>query len=373
MTDTYTPILESIYLEAEERLRKNGNAPVKPTGVPTEIVSHIDLVTDNVEDVRGINNVLVTSFLEKIAHPDQDIRLHQAKMANGYSGRGLDTQYVAPFLKSHHLKSMVESGWLTRSLEQDSPYTLEYRGAIRNRGIKTAFLEILDRIQNGKAEPRACLLYYFQKLILFREKEKVEIRPREGGSEPFIQEICHMLEEHFSRSSAYGKSKLPVIAVYSIYECLMDELKRFEGKKLLPLGHHTSADSRSEAIGDIQVNGENDEPFEGVEIKYGKPITHVLVEDAYEKIRKHPVSRYYILSTEEISAEELPKIRESIQAVATEHGCQVITNGLINSIKYYLRLIENPRKFLERYTANVLSDSELKIEHKEIWKGIMHG
>lgn len=374
MPDIHVSILEELYLEAEKHLLSNNNIPVIPPGLPEQIVSHINLITDNVEYYLGINNVLVTSFVEKIAHPNQDIRLHQAKMDGGYSGRTLDTKYITPFLKSKRLKSMVESGWLTRSLEQGYPYDLDYRGAIRNKAVKQAFLEILDYIQNKNVDPKKCLLFYFQKLILFRKKGEINIRPLKDNGKLSITDICHLLNEHFSRCSTYGKAKLPVIAIYSIYECLMGELKRFEGKILAPLGYHTSADFRSKAIGDVQVNDEHGEPFEGVEIKYKKPITQQLVEDAYEKIKKYPVDRYYILSTEDIiTDDEWTKIQQSIARIANEHGCQIITNGLMNSVKYYLRLIEKPEKFIKKYSSNVLIDNELKIEHKEMWKKLING
>lgn len=236
---------------------------------------------------------------------------------------------------------------------------------------KKAFLEIIDFVQTKDGNPRHCLLYYFQKLILFREKEKIEISPLADGQKISISDICKLLENHFEKSNSYGKSKLPVIAVYSIYECLISELKRFEDKTLVPLGHHTSADSRSKSVGDIQINNKNGQPFEGVEIKYDKPITHQLVNDSYQKLKKHPVNRYYILSTEDISDEELPMIQHEVNQIAEEHGCQMIPNGLMNSIKYYLRLIQSPDEFIEKYTSNIVVDTELKIEHKEVWKQLL--
>ena len=151
----------------------------------------------------------------------------------------------------------------------------------------------------------------------------------------------------------------------------LPELKRFEGKTLLPLGHHTSADYRSKAVGDIQVNDKNGEPFEGVEIKFKKPITQLLVNDAYEKIKRYRISRYYLLSTEDVSNEEIPAIQQSVNEIAEEHGCQVVVNGLINTIKYYLRLLENTSEFIKKYTQNIVNDSELKIEHKEMWKSLI--
>ena len=43
---------------------------------------------------------------------------------------------------------MVESGWLTRSLEQPYPYTLDYHGNIRDVEVKKSFLFLVDKIQN---------------------------------------------------------------------------------------------------------------------------------------------------------------------------------------------------------------------------------
>ena len=43
-------------------------------------------------------------------------------MEGGYSGRSFDTKYITPFLKQKRfLGAMKESGWLTRSLEQNIP------------------------------------------------------------------------------------------------------------------------------------------------------------------------------------------------------------------------------------------------------------
>jgi DNA (cytosine-5)-methyltransferase 1 len=49
-------------------------------------------------------------------------------MVGGFSGRRIDTQYITPTLKELGLPAMAESGWLTRSLEQPYPYTLDYNG-----------------------------------------------------------------------------------------------------------------------------------------------------------------------------------------------------------------------------------------------------
>lgn len=54
------------------------------------------------------------------------------------------------------------SGWLTRSLEQVHPYTLEYPGKILDRAVKEAFLQILHDIQENRADPKK----YLQMLMM---------------------------------------------------------------------------------------------------------------------------------------------------------------------------------------------------------------
>lgn len=372
MPQTHHNLLEKTYNQAIQTLEANSFAVVLPKKLNPDIITWIDILCKNSENFLGVLNVTITSLTEKAVNPKQDIRKHQVKMPGGYSGRTLDTTVIAPWLKSKKLKSMRESGWLTRSLEQNSPYTLEYKGAIRNKEVKNAFLNLLDSIQKQKAKPEDCLYYLLQLLIIQREQNKVEINPLAKKSKYSIQEIIDLLTTHFKKSNQVGTARLPVLAIYSVYQIMIQELARYKNKNLQFLGSHTSADLRSGDIGDVQINHKDGKPFEGIEVKYGRIIDHVLVEDAFEKIKPHPVNRYYLLSTKITTAEELEKIQKTIIEIREKHGCQVIVNGLIDSIKYYLRLIENPDQFIQNYTKNLINDPVIKIEHKKIWKSLIN-
>ena len=54
-----------------------------------------------------------------------------------------------------------------------------------------------------------------------------------------------------------------------------------------------------------------------------------------------------------------------------EHGCEVIVNGIMPSLKYYLRLLSNPSDFLQGYEAALQTDYEastdVKAVHIERW------
>ena len=54
-----------------------------------------------------------------------------------------------------------------------------------------------------------------------------------------------------------------------------------------------------------------------------------------------------------------------------EQGCQVIINGVIPTIKYYMRLIQKPNMFLDFYIKNMERDIVIRSEHKEIWNKIV--
>ena len=97
-----------------------------------------------------------------------------------------------------------------------------------------------------------------------------------------------------------------------------------------------------------------------------------MVDYAYDKIKyNNNVQRYYILSTARPDLEELNKINDKIDEIYKEYGCQVIVNGIFDSLKYYLRLLTNSDEFLTCYTKNLQANEELDYEHKISWNRIV--
>ena len=266
--------------------------------------------------------------------------------------------------------AMAESGWLTRSLEQPYPYTLDYEGKIRNKTVKDAFLHILNDIEENKADPKKYLQAIFSALITLMEESQISfdfLKEAQHTETVTIEKIVDLLRHHFSHDyGVAGASRLPVVAVYSAYEMLM-EIQRYEGKTLSPLKSHTASDTRSHgirAIGDIEVM-HNNNFFEGVEIKHNIPISLGLVEDAYQKFAQTPVSRYYLLTTAEPNVEDIDSVNDFVSEIHRQHGCEVIVNGILPSLKYYLRLLSSPQLFLENYSRNLQLDFQQKAEIKE--------
>lgn len=320
------------------------------------------------EQAKAVLTVLVTSLTYKALHPEQDIRKHQASISGGYSGRTFDSKNITPFMKAHKFPSMAESGWLTRALEQKVPYDKNYSGAITPKELKPIFLTILDYIEKG-ADCKKYLSFLFQGLILQRNKQSIDLAKPTTLS---ISSILELLHSHFNGSyKAEGASRLPVLAIYAAYQCLIHETKRFQDKQLLPIESHTSSDKSSGRVGDIDIIDQKKRVFEAVEVKHGITITIQLIQDAFEKFKTTPIDRYYILSTADIGKSEKEKIDSEIQRIKNVHGCQLIVNGIMPTIKYYLRLLDKTSEFIENYVNLIEEDKSLKFEHKERWNKLI--
>ena len=339
-----------------------------------EQLKRLDVIAQKEETFKGVFTVLFTSLTYKALHPTQDVRRHQANMDGGYSGRSFDTKYVTPFLKQKRfLGAMKESGWLTRSLEQNIPYGLDFPGKIQSTEVKSAFLKTLHDVEEKGADATALLkglIYYSNKYK--GDKNVILVNPIEKETKMTIEEIMNALKEHFYfKYKSRGASILPVIALYSIYECIIDELKRFDGMSLDQKESHNSSDRSSGETGDIVVRNANGEIYEVVEVKFEIAADSIMIEDAYKKIANKPVQRYYILSTKAPSEDELVRMNEIVCHIRDEHGCQVIVNGLIPTMKYYLRLLDDTDKFVANYIKNLSNDTEINYEHKIAWNTIM--
>lgn len=341
------------------------------TPLPNSIATYIEAIVERSEANKGIVTVLVTLLTHKIVEPTQDIRYHQAQLENGFSGRNIDKAVITPFMKSVSFPAMAESGWLTRSLEQAHPYTLDYPGKITPANIKTAFLGIVDAVQVQRVEADKALLYFFKLLIKQRDAMNIELAKPHSLS---ISKIIKLLEKHFTyHYTCAGASRLPSLAIYAAYECMMGQVARYDEKILCPLANHNSADAQSGRIGDVDVNNQNGSAFEGVEIKHEIQITKQLVSDAYEKFKVYNTDRYYLLTTANMDSADWDAIDEEIQRIANIHGCQVIVNGVYSTLKYYLRLLKDPAEFIDHYVELLKNDDTIKFQHKVAWNNIISG
>ena len=186
-----------------------------------------------------------------------------------------------------------------------------------------------------------------------------------------ISKLVQILDKQFSfKYQVSGGSKLPVLAFHSIYQLIIKEIGRYKNSILKPLGSHTACDKSSKSAGDIEIFKE-DLLYEAIEIKLDKQIDSQIIRVVKEKIEKFNPTRYYVLSYYEIKNEDKDEIQTIIDEVKNIHGCQIVANGLLNTLKYYFRLIENLDDFINIYSDLIQKDKELKIEHKIKWSELI--
>ena len=231
-------------------------------------------------------------------------------------------------------------------------------------------MEILDFASKNKRQILKLVAYLFRKEIEYK-KQKGELIERVSknniGNEILIIDVISALEKHFvSPNSAH----LPVIAIYSIYELLIDEVENYSGLLLRELESHQASDLRTGSVGDIELEDSDSDVIEGVEVKHGLVIDLPILLRAKEKILKSSLKRYYILTTHPSCAVINDEVLDVIRDVYTTHGCQIIVNGVMPTIRYYLRMCTNPSDFINNYSKNITSQSSVTAEHLEIWKDV---
>lgn len=361
-------LLENLY---KESIAEAANRDKPSVELDRDIAKSLDAILIRPENHKAMIAVVLTSMVYKKLYPEQDVRNHQKEIPGGYSGRTFDEKFITPFLRDHGFPAMAESGWLTRSFEHKVPYDFNYTGSIKPASLKIKFLNILNYIQAASPEEEFNMLRYFiQGLIIDRESSNILLAKPQNLS---IINIIELLDNHFhSKYHTSGASRLPVLAIFAIYSCLKNEgQKRYEDKVLLPLENHTSADSQSGRIGDIQLNNLDGSAFEAVEVKFDIPISYDIAEIAKDKLFVSTAERYYILSTKDVKDSDKSKIAQLINSTKNSHGCQIIINGILPTIKYYLRLLEDPNAFVLEYVKLMEEDKTIKFEHKEKWNALV--
>ncbi len=361
----------------------------------------IEIIVNNIDYHKAVASALITSLVKKVLDPSQDVRYHKVNFGNqewdekGYSARTFDTQNITPWMKRHFKRwAMKESAWLTRSIEQPYPFTLDFPGHIKKKKVKEAFLGLLNRLEDEfddeitkKSYAEELLTYMIQKM-----KERYEKQMRAASykisedqtsrRQLTIQRIIDAFSEFFKMDfeQKQGVSYLPVIAIYSLLQVVMPNIKRYEGKILGKLRAHTASDRTSFALGDIEIFNDDGTRFEVFEIKHNITLRLGDIEDVIDKILKSKepkLERYYILTTAfpDINPYEKDKIKHTCEKFLVDYGVEIIPNGVVMTIKYFLRLLEKPERFLDKFTVNLQEifrrESMIKEEHLLKWKEIL--
>jgi DNA (cytosine-5)-methyltransferase 1 len=368
-------VLETLYNEAVELYE--AQEEIIFSGFITE---NINTLVEAIDKNKSIVSALVTSLITKICSPSQDIRLHRVDFEGGYSARSLDTDITTPFFKKHFPRyANKESGFLTLATRERIAWTKDAGQGlkIRRQNVKDSFLNILDSVQNNTSPAKEVLVYLFYKLHLLSLQYKQifddAINASDYASILNINTILAMMEKHFSLPVS---SRLPVIAIYSLYEVLLPIIETYKGKILRPLNVHTSSDKHG--YGDIEIWNADNTPFEMIEIKHNIPIDRNLILDVIKKSRNTSIQRYYVLTTAKdnfSSKDEEEYINKFTLSTKNDTGIDIIPNGIYTSMKYYLRFVSDYKQFIHTYTKNLIIDAsnsaEIQNIHIEEWKNIL--
>jgi DNA (cytosine-5)-methyltransferase 1 len=243
--------------------------------------------------------------------------------------------------------------------------------------VKSAFLNTINRMQTEDGLAPKMLTALMALLLVSSAGDEVLFANVQITGELTIAKIIEAVSQHIRYDygkGVVGTARIPVLAIYSVYHLLMSDVKRYEGKILAPLESHTSPDSRSKSLGDIDINNADNSCFESIEIKHNKPITADMMGVVYRKIKKTNLDRYYILTTNEPNFDDYESVMREIEKYKKVHPCQIIVNGVIPSLKYYMRLTSNPQSFVDEYTQWLEFEfrraSGIKREHLRVWQEI---
>lgn len=340
-----------------------------------EFIDALEIMAKYCEKASGGYSNLITSLSIKSVYGDRvDVRYHQVQIQDktdrpaGFNFRGISEGVIYTWMEAHEFHG-AKSGWQTRTFERPKPYMLDYDENIGT--IKEPFLIAYDQVETHKQNAIYALAFLLWRRLQLREASKVVL------AKPKIQDvlqITQLFEAHFfyKYKDSKGASRLPVLALYAIYTVLLEELNRFDGKELKPLEAHSAADAQTGAVGDIEIIDECGNVFEAIEVKHGLPITTAMVDSAKQKIRGSQVDRYYILTTH-IQHEPSDDVLKEVENVKKLLGCQLIVNGVMPSIKYYLRMLTNPGAVLPAYVKKLEEDEAIGYEHRDIWNKIATG
>jgi DNA (cytosine-5)-methyltransferase 1 len=316
---------------------------------------------------HSARGVMLTLALYKALHPQQDIRIHKAEYEGGFSARGFDNMVTVPFLKAKGLPYSVESHWLTQTFSYAGPFLPETRlkTVPKSAGPDlTTTANIVEEL--GVDAAKTVVLALLVQMIRERNQGNIALTCPKNLS---IDKVITLLRLHFNGKYHKNAPRLPQVAMYAIYQCLKKDVARYADLQLMPLERMKAANRKSGSVGDIDLNRDG-HPIEAVETKLEIAINEAIVTEAMQKIATATVERYFILSTKPVAETDMERIEELKEDFLRSNGCEIIVNGIYDTIKYYLRLLKTTNDFINNYTALLATDEDLNYEHRTAWNHV---
>jgi len=313
---------------------------------------------------NAARGIALTLSLYKLIEPTQDIRAHKSQYEGGFSARTFDTKVTVPFLVSKTLPRNVETHWLSQTFSFAGPYV---HGSVLKTQPAVAgplMIEVVNAVNDGGTDRAAAVVVGL--LVEFIKVRNADIVVLTRPKDLPIHKVRELLEMHLAGPYKANAPRLPQLIFFAVYRCLVKHIGRYDGAVLEPLERLKSADRKRGTIGDVVV-ARAGRRIEAVEIKHDQPISYGHVAEAIDKVRAESVTRYYLLSNKGIDPIDRDRIEERAAEFLKQNGCELIINGIFESLSYYLRLLPNTTDFLFEYANLVERDEDTSYEHRIRW------
>ena len=318
---------------------------------------------------HAARGVALTLSTHKLVNKAQDVRRHKADFPGGFSARVIDTRSTVPFLKEKSLPYNVETHWLSQTFSFAGQFTadLELKTVPKRAGpLMILALDAIETSPHPVEVARAVALALLYCLIDERNRGKVDLTRPKGLS---IHSVCKLLNQHFSIKYKTNAPRLPQVAVYAIYSCLVGTVARYETFLLQPLERLKTANRKSGSVGDVDIHYQG-KPIEAVEVKFEIPVNADQVSEVIAKIKSASVERYFVLSTKGAVNSDAMEIESLCDDFRRSNGCEIVVGDLIETIGYYLRLLRSTNDFVNVYADLLEKDPDLDYEHRLAWNEV---
>jgi hypothetical protein len=312
------------------------------------IKDELDILTNATSPLKAT----VVSVVAKIKDFDWDTRLHQKGIGGKHSLRSIDEKFVSKYLHEKGLYNTNTPFALTRSFEKAEPFNKSYSGKISPPKCKTAFLNIVELI-NEKATIELLnniLIYLMQFLKQDKEKnDKLKSSTVETSKELNLLDVSNFLEQINTLGS--GLSVVPVIVVHTLLSIIQPHL--WKGITIKKLKEHTAADTHSNSYGDVEGLTDASVPMIAIEVKHKISISDSIVTTFDNKTNQVNIPLKFIITTAKTSR-KLEKNNICIDSL-TNFTTSYLQQALFFEKAICTEFIKELRKNIVNYT-NISTD-----------------
>jgi hypothetical protein len=324
-----------------------------------EALEKVSYISRNLQNRAGAR-LLLACTLAKIQRPQIDIRKPFTELGeHSYSGRSYDERYVGAFIYAHDLPCNPTTAFLTPAL-RTNPIALFSDAELigRPRKLYNYVIQLFNDVENNQISAEDLLAETIRQLLLLNKERQQriagllsELRQSQDEVPLSSEEIVNLIEQHMASPRA---SRLPVLVVAAAYKAAAEHLR----EQVLPLEHHTAADERTGALGDVEITLMDDSQ---VVTSYEMKMKRVTKDDVNRALQKILGSNMridnYIFITTDIIEEAVADYAESLYRETG--GIEFAILDCIGFLRHFLHLFHRLRlQFLDNYQELVLAEPE---------------